>query len=88
MFYMRLDKFLKVSRILKRRAVANEACRGGKVDVNGRSAKPSLNLKVGDVVTIGFAGGDLTFEVLDLKETVKKEQAASMYRIISQNDNG
>lgn len=61
---MRLDKFLKVSRILKRRTVAAEACKGGKVEVNNRSAKPGVQLKVGDVVSITFASGVLTFEVL------------------------
>lgn len=79
---MRLDKFLKVSRILKRRTVAQEACDGGKVDVNGKSAKPSYQLKVGDLVCVHFAGGSLTFKVLDLKETVKKDEANSLYEII------
>ena len=79
---MRLDKFLKVSRILKRRAVAQEACRGGKVSVNGKSAKPAHELKVGDVVEISFSSGALKFRVLHLKETVRKEDAASLYEII------
>ena len=79
---MRLDKFLKVSRILKRRAVAQEACRGGKVSVNGKSAKPAHELKVGDVVEISFSSGALKFRVLNLKETVRKEDAASLYEII------
>ncbi len=79
---MRLDKFLKVSRILKRRTVAQEACDGGKVDVNGKSAKPSCQLKVGDLVCVHFASGSLTFKVLDLKETVKKDEASSLYEII------
>lgn len=79
---MRLDKFLKVSRILKRRAVAQEACRGGKVSVNGKSAKPAHELKVGDVVEISFSSGALKFRVLNLKETVKKEDASSLYEII------
>ena len=79
---MRLDKFLKVSRILKRRAVAQEACRGGKVSVNGKSAKPAHELKVGDVVEISFSSGALKFRVLNLKETVKKEDAVSLYEII------
>ncbi len=81
---MRLDKFLKVSRILKRRTVAQEACDGGKVDVNGKSAKPSYQLKVGDLVCVHFAGGSLTFKVLDLKETVKKDDASSLYEIITE----
>ena len=73
---MRLDKFLKVSRILKRRTVANEACAGGKVSVNGRTAKPGVQLKTGDVVNISFAGFDLTFAVKELRESVRKEEAA------------
>ncbi len=80
---MRLDKFLKVSRILKRRTVAQEACDAGKVDVNGRTAKPSCQLKVNDLVCVHFAGGALTFRVKMLKESVKKEEADSMYEIIT-----
>ena len=83
---MRLDKFLKVSRILKRRNVAQEACNGGKIDVNGRSAKPGCQLKVGDLVCVHFAGGALTFRVKELKETVKKDEADSMYEILVDND--
>ena len=79
---MRLDKFLKVSRILKRRTVAQQACDGGNVDVNGKAAKPGCQLKVGDLVCVHFAGGDLTFKVLQLKETVKKEETSEMYEII------
>lgn len=79
---MRLDKFLKVSRILKRRTVAQEACDGGKVDVNGRAAKPGCQLKVGDVVCVHFAGGTLSFRVKAIKETVKKDEASEMYEII------
>lgn len=79
---MRLDKFLKVSRILKRRTVAQEACDSGKVDVNGKPAKPGSQLKIGDVVCVHFAGGNLTFKVRMLKETVKKEEAAEMYEIV------
>lgn len=81
---MRLDKFLKVSRILKRRTVAAEACDGGKVDVNGRSAKPSCQLKVGDLVCVHFASANLTFRVKMLKETVKKDEAAEMYEIVTE----
>ncbi len=79
---MRLDKFLKVSRILKRRTVAQEACDGGKVDVNGKPAKPSCQLKIGDLVCVHFAGGALTFKVKTLRETVKKDEASEMYEII------
>ena len=80
---MRLDKFLKVSRILKRRTVAQEAANGGKVDVNGRPAKPACQLKVGDTVCVHFAGADLTFRVKMIKETVKKDEASDMYEIVS-----
>ena len=79
---MRVDKFLKVSRLLKRRTIANEACDGGRVKVNGRTVKPSCQLKVGDIVEIGFNSGTVKFEVLEIKETVKKEQAENLYRII------
>lgn len=80
---MRIDKFLKVSRILKRRSVANEACSGGRVAVNGKDVKPSYSLKIGDVVEIRFGEGSLKFKVLVLKETVKKEEAQSLYEIIN-----
>ena len=79
---MRLDKFLKVSRILKRRTVANEACHGGKVSVNGRTAKPGAQIKPGDKVAIAFAGGQLVFVVNPVKESVKKDEAAQMYTIL------
>lgn len=79
---MRLDKFLKVSRILKRRTVANEACHGGKVSVNGRTAKPGAQIKPGDKVAIAFAGGQLVFVVNQVKESVKKDEAAQMYTIL------
>jgi len=81
---MRIDKFLKVSRILKRRSVACEACSGGKVSVNGKDVKPAYQLKVGDVVDIRFGSGNLKFKVLLLKETVRKEEAASLYEIIAE----
>lgn len=81
---MRLDKFLKVSRILKRRTIANEACDDGKVSVNGRVAKPGVQLKIGDIVCISFAGFDLTFAVRELRESVKKEDAAKMYEILEE----
>lgn len=80
---MRIDKFLKVSRILKRRSVANEACSGGRVSVNGKSVKPSYSLKVGDEVKIAFGEGALKFKVLNLKETVKKDEAATLYEILN-----
>ena len=79
---MRIDKFLKVSRILKRRTVAEDACKAGKVSVNGRDVKPAYRLKVGDVVELAFAAGSLRFRVLQLKETVKKDDAPSLYEIL------
>ena len=81
---MRLDKFLKVSRILKRRTVAQEACKGGKVCVNGRSAKPAHELKVGDEVEISFSSGALRFRIKELKETVRKEDAENLYEILGE----
>ena len=80
---MRIDKFLKVSRILKRRTVANEACQGGRVSVNGKDVKPSYSLKIGDEVEIRFGEGSLKFKVLNLKETVKKDEASTLYEIIN-----
>ena len=79
---MRIDKFLKVSRILKRRTVAEDACKAGRVSVNGRDVKPAYRLKVGDVVELAFAAGSLRFRVLQLKETVKKDEAPSLYEIL------
>lgn len=79
---MRIDKFLKVSRLLKRRTLANEACDGGRVKVNGKTVKPSFNLKENDIVEIGFNSGTVKFRVLQLKETVRKEDAEKLYEII------
>lgn len=84
---MRIDKFLKVSRILKRRTLSKQACEKGKVTVNGREAKPAHQLKVGDIVELQFTGGALKFRVLLLKETVKKDEAQSLYEIISEDEN-
>ena len=80
---MRIDKFLKVSRILKRRTVAQEACSEEKVVINGKPAKPSTNVKIGDVVEILYTSGTFKFRVLNIKETVKKEEAASLYEVVS-----
>lgn len=79
---MRLDKFLKVSRIIKRRTVANEACDGGRVSINGRVAKASADVKVGDIIEIAFGTNTLKAEVLKVAEAVKKDEAADMYKII------
>ena len=78
---MRIDKFLKVSRILKRRTVAREACDGGKVIINGKEVKPSHPDKEGDLVEIDYATCVLKFEVKSVKETVKNDDAATLYEI-------
>ncbi len=80
---MRIDKFLKVSRILKRRTVAQEACGEEKVLINGKPAKPSANVKIGDVIEVLYAAGSLKVRVLNVKETVKKDEAASLYEVIA-----
>ena len=77
---MRLDKYLKVSRLIKRRTVANEACDGGRVTVNGKVAKAGLEVKVGDVIAIRFGERTLTVEVLSVQENAGKADAAGMYR--------
>lgn len=79
---MRLDKFLKVSRIIKRRTVANDACDGEHVTVNGRRAKASYDVKEGDVIEVIFGQRTLKFRVLDVREFTKKDDASSMYEII------
>ena len=79
---MRLDKYLKVSRIIKRRTVANEACDAGRVLINDKPAKASANVKVGDIITIQFGNKDVKVEVLDVQETVRKDDAKELYRIL------
>ena len=79
---MRLDKYLKVSRLIKRRTVANEACDGGRVMINDKPAKASTNVKVGDIITISFGNKDVKVEVVDVQETVKKEAAAELFRYL------
>ena len=79
---MRLDKYLKVTRIIKRRTVANDACDAAHVSVNGRPAKASYDVKIGDVVEVTFGARTLNFKVLDVKETVGKNDAASLYEVI------
>ena len=81
---MRLDKYLKVSRIIKRRTVANDACDAEHVTVNGRRAKASYDVKVGDVVEITFGQKTLKFKVCSVRETVGKAEAATMYEIIEE----
>ena len=77
---MRLDKYLKVSRLIKRRTVANEACDNARVTVNGRPAKASYDVKVGDKLTIQFGQRTLSVEVLQVAEAVRKDDAVAMYR--------
>jgi ribosomal 50S subunit-recycling heat shock protein len=79
---MRLDKYLKVSRLIKRRTVANDACDGEKVSVNGRPVKASYQIKEGDVIEIGFGGRTLKVEVTRISETANKADAPAMYREI------
>lgn len=79
---MRLDKYLKVSRIIKRRTVANEACDAGRVTINGRPAKASADVKVGDILEIQFGNKPVKVEVTDVKETVKKDEAKEMYKTL------
>ena len=79
---MRLDKFLKVSMLIKRRTVANEACDAGRVLVNGKTAKASVKVKPGDVIEIQFGTRAVKVEVLDLQETTKKEEAKELFRYI------
>ena len=80
---MRVDKFLKVSRLIKRRTVANEACDGGRVSVNGKPARASYDVKVGDVLTISLGEKTLTVRVTDVTEVVRKENAGTLYEIVS-----
>ena len=77
---MRLDKYLKVSRLIKRRTVANEACDAGRVSINGKPAKAGTDVKVGDVIEIRFGTREVKVEVTSVQKTVKKEEAKEMYK--------
>ena len=79
---MRLDKFLKVSRLIKRRTVANEACDAGRVLVNGKTAKASVKVKTGDVIEIKFGTRTVKVEVLELQATTKKEEAKDLFKYL------
>ena len=79
---MRLDKYLKVSRLIKRRTVANSACDAGRVTINDRPAKASAEVKVGDILSISFGNRELKVKVTDVRETVKKEEAADLYKTL------
>jgi ribosomal 50S subunit-recycling heat shock protein len=79
---MRLDKYLKVSRLIKRRTVANEACDAGRVKINDKVAKASVDVKAGDIIEIEFGNKNVKVRVTDVKDTVKKEEAADMFEYL------
>lgn len=79
---MRIDKFLKVARIIKRRTVANTICENGRVHVNGRPAKPATQVAVGDIIEISFGTGSSRVRVLRLTDTVRKDEAAQLYEVL------
>lgn len=83
---MRLDKFLKVSRIIKRRTVAKEACDGGRVSINGKAAKAGAEVKENDVMEIRFGNRVGKYQIMDVREVVRKENAAEMYRVLEEDD--
>ena len=83
---MRLDKFLKVSRLIKRRTVANEACDSERISVNGKPAKASYDVKLGDKITVAFGNKSVTVRVLEIKDTTKKTEASGMYEVISETE--
>ena len=80
---MRLDKYLKVSRLIKRRTVANEACDAGRVSVNGKEAKASVDVKVGDIIEIAFGQKTVKVRVLDIQDTTKKDEAKDLFEYVS-----
>ncbi len=82
---MRLDKYLKVSRIIKRRTVAKEACDGGRVTVNGKVCKAGAEIKAGDIMEIRFGNRVGRYEITSVQETVRKENAAEMYRVLEES---
>ena len=81
---MRLDKYLKVSRLIKRRTVANDACDTSRITVNDKVAKASYNVKIGDLITIAFGSKSVTVRVLEIKDTTKKADSAGMYEVVSE----
>ena len=83
---MRLDKFLKVSRLIKRRTVANDACDADRILVNGKVAKASYNVKLGDIISVTFGSKTVDVKVLEIKETTKKAEAISMYEVVSESN--
>ena len=82
---MRLDKYLKVSRLIKRRTVANDACDSERISVNGKSVKASYTVKQGDLITVAFGSRSVTVRVLDIRETTKKSECEGMYEVISES---
>lgn len=83
---MRIDKFLKISRVIKRRTVAAEACDGGRIEINGKVVKPAKDVKVGDIVAVSFGNKTLRFKVLSVDEKQTKQSAETMYEILSENE--
>jgi ribosomal 50S subunit-recycling heat shock protein len=83
---MRLDKYLKVSRLIKRRTVANDACDTSRITVNGKIAKASYNVKLGDLITVTFGTRSVTVKVLDILESTKKADAQGMYEVVDQSN--
>lgn len=79
---MRLDKYLKISRLIKRRPVANEACDAGRIQVNGKVAKASVKVKVGDIIEIAFGDKQVKVEVVSINETYNKEEAKELYKVL------
>ena len=82
---MRLDKFLKVSRLIKRRTIANDACDSERITVNDKVQKASYNVKLGDIITIAFGSKSVTIKVLDIRETTKKSESIGMYEVIAES---
>lgn len=82
---MRLDKYLKVSRVIKRRTIANEVCDAGRVQINGRAAKPSAEVKPGDILEIAFGSGKTRIRVLAVRDTTRKNDASEMYEILEED---
>ena len=83
---MRLDKYLKVSRLIKRRTVANDACDNARITVNGKTAKASYDVKAGDLITVAFGTKSVTVRVLDIRETTKKSEAVGMYEVVGEDE--
>ncbi len=83
---MRLDKYLKVSRIIKRRTVAKEACDGGRVEINGKVGKAGSEVSVGDILQIRFGNRIGRYQITDVREVVRKEEAAEMYAVLEEDE--